>query len=108
MATSVAFTPLQVGDLTLQHRISLAPCTRLRTHPDHTISDLAQEYYAQRASYPGTLLISEGNNISAAAGGWAFVPGCYTAKHVEAWKKVVDAGTFGFEEAGMISSAARC
>ncbi len=92
MTDSVAFTPLQIGDLTLSHRIGFAPLTRLRTHADHTISDLAQEYYAQRASYPGTLLISEGNNISAAAGGWAHVPGAYTPKHIQAWKKVVDAG----------------
>lgn len=92
---STVFTPLQVGDLTLAHRIALAPATRLRVHSDDTISDLAVEYYAQRASFPGTLLVTEATGVHAGAGALAYVnfPLIQTPKHIDAWRKVVDAGT---------------
>ncbi len=91
-APSLAFTPLQVGRLTLSSRIVLAPLTRLRAHDDHTPSALAVEYYRQRASYPGTLLIGEGTTVAREAVGWANSPGIFNAKQVEGWKKIVDAG----------------
>jgi len=49
---------------------------------------LATEYYAQRASVPGTLLITEATLISREAGGFANVPGIYTNDQIAAWKKV--------------------
>jgi NADPH2 dehydrogenase len=91
-APSPAFRPLQVGRLTLSSRVVLAPLTRLRAHDDHTPSDLAVEYYAQRASYPGTLLIAEGTTVAHEAVGWANSPGAWNAKQVKGWKKIVDAG----------------
>jgi len=84
------FQPLQVGDITLQHRVVLAPLTRFRADDEHVHQDIAAEYYAQRAEVPGTLLITEATFIAAEAGGYKNVPGIYSDAQIAAWKKVVD------------------
>ncbi|KAG1894197.1 NADH:flavin oxidoreductase/NADH oxidase [Suillus fuscotomentosus] len=89
--TPTLFTPIQVGHMRLSHRIVLAPLTRFRAYPTHTPGPHAATYYAQRASLPGTFLISEATFVSQAAGGRDFVPGIYTQEHVEGWKRVTDA-----------------
>ena len=56
------------------------------------------KYYAQRASFPGTLLIAEASPIHPAAVAYAHTPGIWNDKHVQGWKSVVDAGGFaGFK-----------
>lgn len=82
------FQPIQVGDITLSHRVALAPLTRYRANKDHVHGDLAVQYYTQRASVPGTLLITEATFIAAKAGGYNNVPGIYTDEQIAAWKKV--------------------
>lgn len=82
------FSPIRVGNINLQHRIILAPLTRVRAHADHVPSPQAPLYYAQRGSTPGTLLVSEATFISQNAGGYDNVPGIYTDAQVEGWKKV--------------------
>jgi NADPH2 dehydrogenase len=52
---------------------------------------MVAEYYAQRASVPGTLLITEATFISPRAGGAANVPGIYTSSQIAAWKEVTSA-----------------
>ncbi|KAG1732872.1 uncharacterized protein EDB91DRAFT_658608 [Suillus paluster] len=89
--TPALFTPIQAGRMNLSHRIVLAPLTRFRAYPNHVPGPHAATYYAQRASAPGTLLVSEATLISQAAGGMDFVPGIYTQEQVEGWKKVTDA-----------------
>lgn len=69
------FQPVQVGDLQLSNRIVLAPLTRFRASDAHVPGPLAASYYAQRASTPGTLLVTEGTFPSAQAGGFPNVPG---------------------------------
>ncbi|KZO98344.1 putative NADPH2 dehydrogenase chain OYE2 [Calocera viscosa TUFC12733] len=91
IANTALFTPLKVGNMQLQHRIAMAPLTRFRGHPDHTPSEMAITYYAQRASFPGTLLITEATFIAEEAGGYRDVPGIYTQKHIDGWKKITDA-----------------
>ncbi|ANB11500.1 Oye2p [Sugiyamaella lignohabitans] len=88
-ATPLLYTPLKVGRYELQHRVVLAPLTRFRS-PNHVPTDSVAEYYAQRASRPGTLLITEGTYIAAKAGGYPHVPGIWSEEQVKAWKKVVD------------------
>lgn len=87
------FTPLKVGRLQLSHRIALAPLTRFRndetTHAP--LVPLVKEYYAQRASEPGTLLISEATLISPQAGAYTYVPGIWSDEQIAAWKQVTDA-----------------
>ncbi|ORY63805.1 FMN-linked oxidoreductase [Leucosporidium creatinivorum] len=85
------FTPLRVGNMELQHRVAMAPLTRFRANKEHVPSNLATEYYEQRASTPGTLIISEATFIASQAGGYAHVPGIWSPSQVTAWKKIVDA-----------------
>ncbi|KAH7109892.1 hypothetical protein B0J11DRAFT_601432, partial [Dendryphion nanum] len=91
MANTRLFEPLSVGRMKLQHRIGMCPLTRFRASDDHVPLDIMATYYAQRASEPGTLLISEGTFISPQQGGNANVPGIYNEAQIEAWRKVVDA-----------------
>ncbi|KAF7195793.1 Chanoclavine-I aldehyde reductase fgaOx3 [Pseudocercospora fuligena] len=88
---SKLFTPLQIGNITLQHRIVMAPLTRLRATADHVILSMAKEYYGQRATTPGTLLIAESNLISPRHGGAAHMPGIWNQEQIAAWKEVVNA-----------------
>lgn len=83
--------PLRVGKLELSNRIVLAPLTRNRADDNHVPSNLAVEYYSQRASFPGTLLISEGTFPAARLGGYDNVPGIYNSEQIKGWKNVTDA-----------------
>jgi len=88
---ALLFKPLQAGDVELQHRVVLAPLTRFRAGKDHVPLPIVKEYYAQRASSPGTLLITEATFISKQAGGYPNVPGIWNAAQIKAWKEVTDA-----------------
>lgn len=86
------FTPVRLGAIgTLQHRIALAPLTRCRAHKDNVPSELPIEYYTQRASTPGTLLVSEATLIHPSQGDFGNVPGIWNDSQVDAWRKVTDA-----------------
>ncbi|KAL5505001.1 hypothetical protein ACEPAH_7664 [Sanghuangporus vaninii] len=91
IATKKLFQPIRVGNLQLSHRIVLAPLTRTRADDAHVPTPVMVEYYAQRASVSGTLLISEGTFIAAKAGGLNNAPGIWSDAQVEGWKKVSDA-----------------
>lgn len=85
------FTPVQLGAVTLKHRVVMAPLTRSRSEqPDDIPGPLMQEYYTQRAS-DGGLIISEATTISITGRGWYGAPGLYSDAQVEGWKKVVGA-----------------
>ncbi|MDR7017046.1 alkene reductase [Acinetobacter sp. 3657] len=81
--------PILVGDIHLPHRLAMAPMTRSRAQANGVPSDLAVEYYAQRAS--AGLLISEGTQPSDDGQGYLATPGIYTPEHVEGWRKVTSA-----------------
>ncbi|KAL0572973.1 hypothetical protein V5O48_008987 [Marasmius crinis-equi] len=86
------FQPIKVGNLTLSHRVVLAPLTRFRATNDFVpLVPLVKEYYSQRASMPGSLLITEAAIIHRRAGGYANVPGIWNDAQIEAWKEIVDA-----------------
>jgi NADPH2 dehydrogenase len=85
------FTPLKVGHANLSHRLTLAPLTRFRADDQHVHFDIAKEYYEQRASTPGTLLITEATFISPRASGMDNVPGIWNAAQIAAWRSVTDA-----------------
>lgn len=89
--SSKLFTPLQVGNNSLKHRLIMAPLTRFRADDSHVQLDFVEEYYEQRASVPGTLLITEATFISKRAGGYPNIPGLYNAEQIAAWKKITDA-----------------
>ncbi|KAJ6581848.1 FMN-linked oxidoreductase [Mycena capillaripes] len=91
MSIPKLFQPALVGDIELKHRIVFAPSTRFRADKNHVQLPHVAEYYAQRASTPGTLLISEATFIAPRAGGYAHVPGIWSDDQIVAWKKVTDA-----------------
>ena len=91
MSTPKLFQPLRVGLMELKHRVVMAPLTRFRADSDHVHTEMAVEYYRQRASTPGTLIISEATLISEKAGSYAKVPGIWNQAQIDAWKKVTDA-----------------
>ena len=83
------FQPLKVGDITLAHRVVLAPLTRCRANNKHVHTDIAVTYYAQRASTPGTLLITEATYVAPYSGHFSpHAPGVWSTEQVAAWKKV--------------------
>ncbi|KAF7296172.1 hypothetical protein HMN09_01085700 [Mycena chlorophos] len=88
MTTPKLFQPTRIGDVQLTHRVVLAPMTRFRADANHVPLPHVAEYYAQRASTPGTLLISEGTVIAPQAGGFENVPGIWSAEQIAAWKEV--------------------
>ena len=88
MAVPKLFTPIQVGRSQLSHRVVLCPMTRGRADAQHVQTPLAVEYYAQRASMPGSLLITEATSIAQKAIGLPNVPGIWSDAHIAAWKPV--------------------
>ncbi|KAF8210831.1 hypothetical protein K438DRAFT_1569324 [Mycena galopus ATCC 62051] len=109
-STAKLFTPIKVGDMQLRHRVVQAPMTRVRVDPSTSvIFPVVKEYYAQRASTPGTLIISEGTLIAKKAGAYAppaldsekshsgagalhaASPGIWSESQIEAWREVTDA-----------------
>lgn len=84
------FKPMKVGHCQLQHRVVLAPLTRFRSDDDHIPLPFVVDYYAQRASVPGTLLISEATFIAPVAGGYGNAPGIWNQDQIDSWKKVTE------------------
>jgi N-ethylmaleimide reductase len=85
------FSPVQIGPITLAHRVVMAPLTRSRSlQPGDIPSDLMREYYTQRAS-EGGFIISEATSISITGRGWLGAPGLYSDEQVEGWKKITAA-----------------
>jgi N-ethylmaleimide reductase len=83
------FEPVQMGPLSLPNRIVMAPLTRSRAKEGDVPSEIAIEYYAQRAS--AGLIIAEATQISPQGKGYVFTPGIYNDKQVQAWKRITDA-----------------
>jgi 2,4-dienoyl-CoA reductase-like NADH-dependent reductase (Old Yellow Enzyme family) len=84
------FDPLKLGALSLPNRIVMAPLTRSRAHPETRVpSDLAVEYYTQRASFG--LIISEATSVTAMGVGYAGTPGIWSDEQTEGWSKITRA-----------------
>jgi NADPH2 dehydrogenase len=88
--SSKLFQPLKIGKIELSNRVAMAPLTRFRADDAHVPLPIVKEYYTQRASYPGTLQITEATFISPKAGGYPNVPGIYNDAQIKAWKEVTD------------------
>ena len=96
MSSSISslFQPLRVGAVNVQHRVVMAPLTRFRANKAHIHGELAKTYYEQRASVPGTLIISEASIIAPQAGGYANVPGIWSDAQIAGWKPVRNPSCF--------------
>jgi N-ethylmaleimide reductase len=85
------FSPLQIGPYRLNHRLMMAPLTRMRAEkPSLAPRPLNVEYYAQRAT-PGGLIVAEASPVMATGFGSPGVPGIYTEHQIGGWREVVDA-----------------
>ncbi|KHO01880.1 Aldolase-type TIM barrel [Metarhizium album ARSEF 1941] len=91
MASSNLFKPLSIGNITVKHRLALAPLTRFRVSDDHVPLPITVDYYRQRSHVPGTLLVTEATIISPLDGGQDNVPGIWNEDQINAWRKVTDA-----------------
>ena len=83
------FAPYQLGKLELANRLVMAPLTRNRAGAGEAPTELAAEYYAQRAT--AGLIISEGTQPSAVGQGYPHTPGLHSAEQVAGWRLVADA-----------------
>ncbi|CAK7200425.1 hypothetical protein SEUCBS139899_003120 [Sporothrix eucalyptigena] len=104
--------PLRIGECQLKHRVVMAPMTRLRADEDHVPTDMVVDYYAQRASVPGTLLITEAVFVSAASRGRdRNAPGIYSPEQIKKWARVAEAvharGSFIFMQLWHVGRAAQ-
>jgi N-ethylmaleimide reductase len=85
------FSPLEIGPYRLQHRVVMAPLTRMRAERDSFAPrPLNAEYYRQRAT-PGGLIIAEATPVMATGRGNPATPGIYSDAQVKGWRDVVDA-----------------
>ena len=91
MSNTIFFKPLQLGAVTLKHRVVMPPLTRMRAgQPGDVPHQLNAEYYGQRAS-DGGLLISEATDITPQAHGYPGTPGVYSDEQVAGWRLATDA-----------------
>lgn len=89
--TDPLFQPLHLGAVTLQHRVVMAPLTRMRSRqPGDVPTATNATYYGQRAS-AGGLIITEATDITEQARGYPGAPGIYSDEQVAGWRGVVDA-----------------
>jgi N-ethylmaleimide reductase len=85
------FSKLTVGAMPLDHRVAMAPLTRMRAvAPAYAPTDMMVEYYSQRAS-GGALIITEATHICQSARGAPDTPGIYTDAQIAGWHKVTEA-----------------
>ncbi len=86
--TRSLYDTVQLGDLTLQNRIAMAPMTRGRAGESRVANDLMAEHYFQRAS--AGLLITEATVINREGIGWIGSPGIYTEEMTAGWRKATE------------------
>jgi len=82
------FTSEQLGSVEVRNRIVMAPMTRCRAI-GNVPNDLMAEYYKQRSG--AGLIITEGTSPSPNGLGYARIPGIFSTKQVEGWKKTTSA-----------------
>ncbi|KAK6439593.1 hypothetical protein LTR95_004203 [Oleoguttula sp. CCFEE 5521] len=91
---SAMFKPLALGRTALDHRVVMAPLTRMRASKESegtfVPGDLAVQYYSQRAS-KGGLILTEACPISRLACGYPGVPGLFTESQSAGWRRITDA-----------------
>lgn len=83
------FDSVQLGEVTLQNRIVMAPMTRARAASARVPNDLMRTYYSQRAS--AGLIITEGTIVSPLGAGYRDTPGIWCKAQVEGWRSITRA-----------------
>lgn len=83
------FDAVQLGDVTLQNRIVMAPMTRTRAVRGRVPNDLMRTYYWQRAS--AGLIISEATSVSPLGVGYPDTPGIWCKAQIDGWQAITRA-----------------
>ncbi len=83
------FSPIALGPHTLRNRLVMAPLTRNRAGAGQVPTDLAVEYYRQRAG--AGLIITEATQVSPQGVGYPNTPGIHSDNQVAGWRRVTDA-----------------
>lgn len=83
------FSAFQLGDLTLNNRMVMAPMTRNRADENTAVQPMAVTYYTQRAT--AGLILTEATQVSPEGVGYPATPGIHSEIQVTAWRKVTDA-----------------
>jgi N-ethylmaleimide reductase len=85
------FSSLEIGPYQLQHRVVMAPLTRMRAErSSFAPRPLNAQYYGQRAT-PGGLIIAEASPVTVTGRGNPATPGIYSDEQTKGWRGVVDA-----------------
>jgi N-ethylmaleimide reductase len=87
---SKLFSKVAIGPYEIEHRVVLAPLTRMRAESGGRPGPLMAEYYAQRTS-PGALLIGEATAAAPEGNGYLGAPGLHDDSQIAGWKTVTDA-----------------
>jgi len=83
-----AFSPVQLGPLTLANHIVMAPMSRSRAVGNRP-NEVMVEYYRQRAT--AGLIITEGVAPAADGLGYSNMPGLFNQEHLAGWQRVTEA-----------------
>ncbi|KAM3425014.1 hypothetical protein BST61_g6984 [Cercospora zeina] len=85
------FEPVRLGRVQLSSRIVMGPVASKGADENNILSSsVAVLYYAERAQYPGTLIIAEATFVSPQASGTSEArAGIWSAAQIAAWKEVV-------------------
>ena len=80
------FEPLKVGSVTLGHRVVLAPLTRFRAK-QNVPQEVMVQYYRDRSSKPGTLVITEAIAVSPQDANLN-QPGIWAENQIDGWSQI--------------------
>ena len=90
-STHKLLEPVQIGNLHLKNRLSVAPMTRVSAMADGTPTARMAEYYRAFAAGGFGLIITEGTYLDDRfSQGYLHQPGIVSRSHVERWRKVTD------------------
>jgi N-ethylmaleimide reductase len=82
-------SPYQLKSLHLKNRMVMAPLTRSRAREGNLPSEMAAQYYSQRAG--AGLIVTEATQAGAGGQGYISTPGLHNDAQARAWKEVTDA-----------------
>ena len=88
MKENSLFEPARLGPLSLSNRLVMSPMTRCRSTAENIPTALMAEYYGQRSS--AGLIVTEGTSPSPNGVGYPRIPGIWSDRQVENWKKITD------------------
>ncbi|ODQ44100.1 hypothetical protein PICMEDRAFT_18561 [Pichia membranifaciens NRRL Y-2026] len=90
LANSNLFKPIKVGPVELKNRLVHAPTTRFRNTDEFVATDSMLDYYTERATDNGGLLIVEATFPSPEFGLFERAPMIKTPQQVKAWRRITD------------------